>query len=210
MNWRRFDKVRVRSDAKRSEILQAARAVFEEEGFEGATMSAVAARFGGSKATLYGYFASKDLLFAAVVEDEVITETEDMVGIIADAPDLRTGLVRCGKEYLRRTLGPRARAMSRLLGAQPETSGMGRHFYEASIRPAWLRLAERFEAFMAEGVLAKGDPWTTAMHYKGLLDGDLLERRVMNALPVVDEALLDRVAAAGVDAFLRAYAASAE
>ena len=54
-------------------LLDAATAVFAEEGFEGATMEAIAARAGTTKPTLYARFGSKEELFAAVYE-EVLTE----------------------------------------------------------------------------------------------------------------------------------------
>lgn len=54
---------------KRAQIIAVAREHFFEKGFEGVSMSAIAAQLGGSKRTLWSYFASKEELFAAVVED---------------------------------------------------------------------------------------------------------------------------------------------
>ncbi len=54
---------------KRAQIIAVAREHFFEKGFEGASMSAIAAQLGGSKRTLWSYFPSKEELFAAVVED---------------------------------------------------------------------------------------------------------------------------------------------
>ena len=51
--------MRVKTDAKRREIVDMAWEVFRAKGFEGASMSDVAERFGGSKATLYRYYSSK-------------------------------------------------------------------------------------------------------------------------------------------------------
>lgn len=61
--------MRVRTEEKRATIVQAASEVFLELGFEGASMSQIAARVGGSKRTLYGYFGSKEELFVAVAKD---------------------------------------------------------------------------------------------------------------------------------------------
>lgn len=55
--------------AKRAQIIAVAREIFFEKGFEGASMSAIAAQIGGSKRTLWAFFASKEELFSAVVED---------------------------------------------------------------------------------------------------------------------------------------------
>jgi len=54
-----------KTEAKRLAILNAASEVFREVGFERASMSEIRARIGGSKATLYNYFPSKDDLIVA-------------------------------------------------------------------------------------------------------------------------------------------------
>jgi AcrR family transcriptional regulator len=51
-------------------LLDGATAVFAEEGFDGATMDAIAARARTTKPTLYARFGSKDALFAAAVTRE--------------------------------------------------------------------------------------------------------------------------------------------
>lgn len=51
----------------RDAILQAAEAVFAEQGFEGATMEAVAARAEFSVGSLYNFFSGKDHLYAEVL-----------------------------------------------------------------------------------------------------------------------------------------------
>jgi AcrR family transcriptional regulator len=48
--------------------LAIARAAFLE-GYSATSMAAIAALVGGSKGTLYGYFANKEALFGAVVQD---------------------------------------------------------------------------------------------------------------------------------------------
>jgi AcrR family transcriptional regulator len=51
-------------------VLDAATAVFAEDGFDGATMDAIAMRARTTKPTLYARFGSKEALFAAAVERE--------------------------------------------------------------------------------------------------------------------------------------------
>jgi AcrR family transcriptional regulator len=62
-----------RPEARPEELLTAALAVFGERGFRQTTLEEVAARAGVSKGTVYLYFASKDDLFRAVVEQKVVT-----------------------------------------------------------------------------------------------------------------------------------------
>lgn len=57
-----------RGEPLRDHILQAAKRVFLERGFERASMDEVAARAQTSKRTLYAHFKSKQQLFFAVIE----------------------------------------------------------------------------------------------------------------------------------------------
>src|ERR1700740_2399648 len=56
--------------SKRRQILDGARRVFLELGFDGASMGEIARVAGVSKGTLYVYFADKHHLFEAIVEQE--------------------------------------------------------------------------------------------------------------------------------------------
>jgi TetR/AcrR family transcriptional regulator len=60
-------KISIRAENERM-ILEAAEAVFAEQGFGGATTSAIAARAGVPKANLHYYFSTKAQLYRAVVE----------------------------------------------------------------------------------------------------------------------------------------------
>ena len=59
--------MKTKTESKRQAIIQAAAEVFREVGFERASMSDIRERIGGSKATLYNYFPSKEKLFFEVM-----------------------------------------------------------------------------------------------------------------------------------------------
>src|SRR5262249_55597733 len=88
-------------DDRRDAIVAIAHEVFLVNGYAGTSMSAIAARVGGSKATLYNYFRSKQELFIAVVEalcrqfDGLLHQSE-----IEGSGDLRTSLTHFGKQLL--------------------------------------------------------------------------------------------------------------
>jgi AcrR family transcriptional regulator len=63
---------------KRAEIVQVASRMFLEHGYAMTTMSAIADALGGSKATLWAHFASKEELFAAAVDSHVETFSRDV------------------------------------------------------------------------------------------------------------------------------------
>ncbi len=59
--------MRRRTEAKRNAILKVAEELFRKKGYQNTSMSEITAKVGGSKATIYGYFKSKKLLFEAVM-----------------------------------------------------------------------------------------------------------------------------------------------
>ena len=193
--------MRVRTQAKRHEIMRIAAELFDELGYERTSMAAIAAKVGGSKATLYGYFASKEDLLRAVLDHDVNKETDRLLQEFVAAKDLRSGLIRLGISYLSRH---HAKAASiRAVANQP----MAQEFYETVLRPAWQRLADRFAIMMKEGRLKFADPWTAAMHWKGLNEWDLLERHLLLANAASDPNDILTAATAAADAFLQVYAA---
>jgi len=52
-----------KSDSKRQAILESAYRLFRVQGFDGTSMSDITSQVGGSKATLYSHFPSKEELF---------------------------------------------------------------------------------------------------------------------------------------------------
>lgn len=192
--------MRVRTEEKRQEIIRTAAALFDELGYERTSMSAIAARVGGSKATLYGYFQSKEDLLRAVLDRDVAQSTDRLMQDFLAQKDLRTGLIRLGIAYL--TGQPGRTLTIRTLSGQP----IGQEFYETVLRPAWQRLADRFAAMMKEGRLRFADPWIAAMHWKGLNEGELLEKHLLCARLDTSPNDVVTAATAAADAFLKLYA----
>jgi len=91
-----------------------------------------------------------------------------------------------------------------MVSTQPAESDIGRNFYETVLRPAWQRLADRFELMMDEGILKRADPWVTAMHWKGLNEWDFFEKRLLGAMPGPPDNVAE-VAELAADAFLEIY-----
>ena len=195
--------MRARSEEKRLEIVRVAARLFDELGYDRTSMSAIASRVGGSKATLYGYFASKEELLRAVLDHDVNEEADRLMQELLSEADLRSGLIRLGIAYL---TGHEARTASiRSVANQ----SIAPEFYEKVLRPAWQRLADRFATMMEEGRLKFADPWITAMHWKGLNEWDLLEKHLLCAKGAAPSEIVT-AATAAADAFLTVYARPAE
>lgn len=78
--------------AKRNELLQIAGGVFKEKGYEAATLTDIADRFGTDRAAIYYYFASKEELFQEVFQatakkvlDENLAEAARIAALDVDA-----------------------------------------------------------------------------------------------------------------------------
>ena len=66
----------------REQIIEVARQIFSRYGFKKTTMDDIAAGIGKGKSSLYYYFSSKDQVFQAVVEKEIIVLRSDLIKII--------------------------------------------------------------------------------------------------------------------------------
>lgn len=197
--------MRVRTEEKRGQIVRAAASLFEEVGYERTSMTMIAERMGGSKQTLYNYFESKDELLRAVLEADVGGAADEVIADLLGEKNLRKALTAMGIHYLHRQLGALAMANIRTAATQGADSKLGGEFYESVLRPAWVQLADAFRALMSDGKLRRADPWVAAMHWKGLVQLDLFERRLLSAISTVDPKEIEAAAKLAAEAFLKIY-----
>lgn len=202
--------LRVRTEDKRQEIVAVAGELFQQLGYERTSMSLISQRLGGSKTTLYGYFRSKEELLLAVLDFDIDTQVEALMGLFLAPACFRDGLVDFGVAYLSRRLDPRPIGFVRIVSSLGEASDIPRTFYERILSAAWMRLCRRFEEFMDEGRLRRADPWVAAMHLKGLLEQDLFDRRLLGAIAEVDSATISKAARDAAEIFLRGYGPPSE
>lgn len=196
---------RVRTDQKRNEIVQAAAELFEKLGYERCSMAALSERLGGSKATLYGYFPSKEELLRAVLDFQVATDADRIMRDFPASNDLRQSLIELGTAYLNKRMSPLPLMNIRMVATQPAGSTMGKEFFESIIRPAFKRLADKFKRLVDEGKLRRTDPEVLVMHWKGLCDWDFFEQRLLGAIDGPDPKQVKRAATLAADAFLQLY-----
>jgi AcrR family transcriptional regulator len=196
---------RVRTDEKRCEIIRLAAELFEKHGYDRCSMAALSERVGGSKATLYGYFPSKEELLRAVLDFQVATDADRIMREFPASDDLRASLIKLGTAYLNKRMSPLPVANIRMVANQPAGSTMGKDFYEQIIRPHFHQLAVKFETLMDQGKLRRADPHLAMMHWKGLCDWDFFEQRLLGAIDGPDPKLVKMAVAAAADAFLKLY-----
>lgn len=197
--------MRVRTEDKRKAIVEVAAQLFEELGYDRTSMSLISQRVGGSKATLYGYFKSKEELLLACLYGDISENSERLLDTMLRAGTLREGLVLLGIGYLERRMARRTISNVRIVATQPEELGIGREFYANILKPAWQILVDRLARLMEVGILRRADPWMVAMQWKGLLEGDMVDRRLMGAIPEGDPVEIRESAEQAADIILQVY-----
>ena len=195
-----------RGDLRRQAILDIARDAFLKQGYAAASMSAIGARAGGSKATLYTYFPSKADLFAAVMADMCEHSRLELTGESDAAADLPGVLRRLGARYVRLMLSDELVTLHRLVVAEsvrfPE---LGQALYAVGPRLGKATLAERLERYLAGGQLRPCDPLRAAGHFFDLCLSGLYRRRLWNLAEPITEGDMDLNVETATDIFMRAY-----
>ncbi|WP_373352952.1 TetR/AcrR family transcriptional regulator [Pseudoroseicyclus sp. CXY001] len=195
-----------RSDAKRTDILDAAEALFVAYGYERPSVDAIAARANVSKRTIYNQFDGKQALFEKVLE----RVHETLVAIVrsaldeelSDPGDLRASLIAFARRVTIEALPSADYVKFRRL-TLPSTP---RELLPASVRihPETL-LEERFAQLAAEGHIATEEPRTAARHFTALTIRLVLEESGDGEAFATADGGAGKIIADGVDAFLRAY-----
>lgn len=104
-----------RGVARRQAFLQGARQVFLEQGYEAASVNDVVRLAGGSLATLYAQFGSKEGLFLAVIQDQHERILTAMTPQCVDHLPLEEGLQAIGEQFTRALLERDCLAFFRLI-----------------------------------------------------------------------------------------------
>jgi len=168
-------------DARRQGILDIARDVFLKEGFAAASMSSIAARVGGSKATLYNYFASKEELFVAMIQDQCDRNHALLFDFDAGVGDFIEVLRRLGERFVRIMLSDEMLDMHRLVIAEavrfPE---LGMALYQAGPKRGHARLSAFLRAEMHRNGLQADDIDRAAAQLMDLCLTDLYRQRLWN------------------------------
>jgi AcrR family transcriptional regulator len=196
-----------RREARRDAILDVAAKSFLDHGYAGTTMSAIAANLGGSKGTLWSYFSSKDILFAAVIDRTTEAFRAELSLILQPRDGVEPALRRFCVEYLRKLTSPKGIALHRLVYAEtgrfPE---VGRIFYDRAPRQTHDMLARFLAEAMGAGALRRGDSVIAARQLVALcmaISHPLLLAGVIEALSA------DKIEAdvdCAMMTFMRAYA----
>lgn len=198
--------MRSKSETRRQAIIDEARAVFQECGFEGTSMAQITARVGGSKATLYSYFASKEELFVAVMRQSAEALMQDIFAKLDVAADPAAELQRFGERFLAASSQPALINNYRNAYAEARKSEVGRLFYERGPQQGLGLLAKHLSAWESQGKLRASDSVIAAQHLLALLKAECGDQLLLGVRTELPAAAMRAMVARAVEVFLRAYA----
>jgi AcrR family transcriptional regulator len=191
--------------SKRRQILDGARKVFMDLGFDGASMGEIARAAGVSKGTLYVYFADKNRLFEAIVEEETLQHGQ-MVFNFDPARDVPTTLRDFGDGYIAMICRPGGGSAIRTVMAIAERMpDVGKRYYERVLENTINRLAEYLEAHARLGELAIDDCQLAASQFMLMCQASLFLPFIFQAAPAPSPERIKTVIDSATQMFLAAY-----
>lgn len=194
------------SPEKRAQILDGAADVFAHDGYEGASMSRIAAVANVSKGTLYNHFESKAQLFAAYVESACARNLCQAFAATDENLDVAETLARIGRRMVEMMLSDLGLTIYRVVVAEAKKfPELANAFYEAGPARAIAQMAQWLAARTAEGKLAVEDPAFAAEQFFCLCQTRLWLRYKLNLPEEAPEAAIETVVAAATRMFLNTY-----
>jgi len=193
-------------NAKRRQIVEGAREIFLQHGFDAASMNDIARAAGVSKGTLYVYFANKEQLFEAIVHQECQVHAEDTFDLDSRDHDVAAVLTRLGTSYVGFLCKPEKAAALRIVVAiadrMPE---IGRIFYETGPATGIAKLAGYLQAQNQAGAIAVDDCELAAAQFLDSCQSTLFKPVLFNFRDAPDTDAIARVVSTAVRTFMRAY-----
>jgi len=192
---------------RRAAIIDVAYRSFLDQGYAATSMSGIAAALGGSKGTLWNYFASKELLFAAVLDHGAQTFQANIARELTGPGDLENILRRFVRAFLGKITSAEGISLYRMIVAEagrfPE---LGRIFQERAMGRTRAVLAGYLAGAMAAGQLRAGDPLRAAYELLGLCSIGTQPLLLLGQIERAAPEVLEDEGRLAVALFLRAYA----
>jgi len=171
----------VLDQSKRHNILDAALTLFLQHGYAATSMASVASDASVSKPTVYNHFPSKQILFAAVVEEMVSRLRAEF-----EAPELHglpahEALQRVAKQFIGLSMDDRVVSLYRLIVSEGSGSSDLRRTVEALAEsPIYRMLLDLLEVFVQRGELRECDLNDAASTFMVLVKGRLFLRAILD------------------------------
>lgn len=196
--------MRRKTETRREAILSHALEVFRKEGFEGASMSQIAAQVGGSKATLYNYFASKEELLLEAMLDSARQHAGAIRELLDDNGDFSHQLSQFVASLLCIIQSAHTVEVLRVAIAVGAKTDVGKQFFEKGTHEVWEAIALRMQREIERGHLRDDDPQQMAAFLRCLCEGELIRNLLGAGTGDNDDTLAARTRWI-VGMFLRAF-----
>lgn len=191
---------------KRAAILDAAKEMFIELGFNGVSMDGIAAAAGVSKLTVYSHFGDKDTLFAEAIRTKCVEMMPDELFVTDAEGPLRDQLLGIGHAFFT-LIGSDAAIATQRMMMTPDTDDHVREmFWQAGPARTHAALTDFLHARVERGELAISELNTAARQFFCLIKGELHAHMMCGLCAAPDAPDTDAHIVASVDFFLRAYA----
>jgi AcrR family transcriptional regulator len=176
---------RRRKEARPSEIIDAALAVFGEHGFGAARLEDVARRAGVAKGTVFVYFANKEELFRAVAQSVLTSHLERLGQVAADIDMPLAQLVPALLAQAAAVGEGRVPAMARLIvGESRHFPDLARVWHDEVVAKVFGLLTAAIERAQQRGEVRPGDPRLQAFSIVGPMLAGVLFREVFGRVGV--------------------------
>ena len=192
--------------AKRRQILDGARKVFLDRGFDAASMMDIAKAAGVSKGTLYVYFKDKDDLFDGMVCGECVMQMDGVFDFDPNDHDVEKVLRERGKNFVRALGDPhRLSSWRTVIAVAERMPEVGRKLYEAGPARGLASLTAYLKAQVEAGILDIDDCEIAAAQFIETCHATMLKPMLFNFGPPPTEERIAYVVGIAVRTFLRAY-----
>ena len=197
--------MRIKTDTRRQGIVEAATQAFLENGFDKTSMQDIANRFGGSKATLYGYFSSKEALFLEVMHRLCEEHFGAAFAKFRSGKNIREALCAIGIPMVQTMCSDTAVAMYRLIVSKTADPTVGRLIFSQGPSKGDETMATLLQLAMDEGLLRVADPEIAGDHLRSLFESEFVMKRLFSVIEQPSEAQIQAAVGRAVDVFLAAY-----
>ena len=192
------------------QIIDGARKVFLEQGFDGASVGDIVRVAGVSKGTLYAYFPSKEKLFETLIFEDRRRQAEQLFSIEMGNDDVRAELTALGRRFLSKVLSAEALSHARtVIAASARFPDIGRAYFEAGPHYGAQKLAAYLEVQTEQGALCVEHYERAAWQFLDLCKSQLHLRQILAAQDIFPDEQIEANVAEAVDMFLGRYTAKA-
>lgn len=199
----------VRGDARRRAFIKVAAELFLEKGFGATSVNEIVRRAGGSLATLYAYFHTKEELFESIINEISDHMLAPLVDVARDDKPVEEILKEIGIRFVRVLSHRKAVALYRIMVSEaPRFPQLRETFLKNGLGAAQCALSAYLRTKTEQGFLDTPDPDLAASQFFALLKAPWHLQAACGALERLPAKERDRVVASAVDIFMTYYGRS--